>query len=177
MNSHKEGVSGLANVDELADLFRSIDTDGNNLLDEGEVKQAMNDPQRPRHIRTELRAMYSAMRGRMKTITWAQFEERLTKRSDDETKGTHESICASNYYDAYAECHKIKMGGKEWAIMYDNETPYYVDVASGASVWNLEGVDSLEEMFNAIDIDGDGFLTIQELRMAQTTFKFNDDFR
>lgn len=69
------------------------------------------------------------------------------------------------------------MGGKDWAIYESDGTPYYVDTETGASVWNLEGVETLEEMFSAVDLDKDGTLTIPELESALRNLGFNDAFQ
>ena len=113
-------------------------------------------------MKKQLIAMYKSMKGKMNHITWEKFHQRLVKVYDSAAD------------KPYAGKRKIAMGGKEWAVFEQDGTPYYVDTASGASVWNLEGVDSLEEMFNVIDYNKDGDLSIEELEYALRTQEFSE---
>ncbi|GMI03697.1 hypothetical protein TrLO_g1584, partial [Triparma laevis f. longispina] len=174
--SQEEGAGGAGvDTDEIGQIFNQIDKDGNQELTAHELRVSLKTETFEPHIKKELISMYKAIKGKMNAITWDQFYTRLAARNASEEGRGGAKVQPQG--DAHANAKKITMGGKEWAIYEDNGTPYYVDVLSGQSVWNLEGIETLEEMFRAIDVDHDGTLTMQELQLGLNSYSFNDAFK
>ena len=102
-------------------------------------------------VKKELINMYRAMKGKSNSMSWQQFYNRLMKlKGEKEGVATHRDTRSRTRSEAsrYAATAKniIVMGGKRWQVHEHEGRPYYTDIQSGASVWNLEGVDSLEEV-------------------------------